>query len=177
MTNELDDFDPTAESLDYEPVTQSEVEQFLYAEADMLDEWRLEEWLSLFLPGARYEVPPTDLPDGIANQSLFLIADAPLVLAGRVRRLLRPDAYSEQPRSRTRHFVTNVRILSSERNVTKVSANFLVYRIKNGIQDNFIGRYEHILSKTPGGELRFQMRRAILDQEALRPSGRISIIL
>jgi 3-phenylpropionate/cinnamic acid dioxygenase small subunit len=39
-------------------VTRIELEDFLYLEAALLDEWRLEEWLALFVPGARYLVPP-----------------------------------------------------------------------------------------------------------------------
>ncbi|MDP6228622.1 MAG: aromatic-ring-hydroxylating dioxygenase subunit beta, partial [Dehalococcoidia bacterium] len=41
-----------------------EVEQFLYHEAALLDEWRLDEWLTFFTDDARYVVPTTDLPEG-----------------------------------------------------------------------------------------------------------------
>ena len=36
-----------------------EVEDFLYREAALLDDWKLKEWLDLFSPRARYEVAPT----------------------------------------------------------------------------------------------------------------------
>ena len=38
-------------------VTRPLVEDFLYKEAALLDEWRLDEWLTLFEPGATYDIP------------------------------------------------------------------------------------------------------------------------
>ena len=46
-------------------VTRTELEDFLYHEAALLDEWRLEEWLALFVPGARYLVPPAGSDDDV----------------------------------------------------------------------------------------------------------------
>ena len=43
--------------------TVGEIEEFLIQEAALLDEWRLEEWLALMAPDARYLVPPLDVPD------------------------------------------------------------------------------------------------------------------
>ena len=40
-----------------------EVEDFLYQEAALLDDWKLKEWLALFAPEARYEVAPTGDPE------------------------------------------------------------------------------------------------------------------
>ena len=38
------------------------IEDFLYLEAELLDEWKIEEWFALFAEGATYEVPPTGSP-------------------------------------------------------------------------------------------------------------------
>lgn len=38
-------------------LVQREVEAFLYHESELLDEWRLEEWLDLFTEDCRYDVP------------------------------------------------------------------------------------------------------------------------
>lgn len=43
-------------------LTRSEVEDFLYHEAALLDDWQLDDWLALYTADARYEVPATDLP-------------------------------------------------------------------------------------------------------------------
>ena len=40
-------------------VTRAEVEDFLYAEAHLLDTQRYDDWLALFVEGARSEVPAT----------------------------------------------------------------------------------------------------------------------
>ena len=56
--------------------TRSDVEDFLILEADLLDEWRLPEWLELFTEDATYCVPATDLPsDASPDTSLFYVAD------------------------------------------------------------------------------------------------------
>ena len=43
-------------------IARTDVEDFLFAEAELLDEWRLPEWLELFTDDAKYYVPATDLP-------------------------------------------------------------------------------------------------------------------
>ena len=60
------------------------VAQFLYDEAALLDEWRLDEWLALFHPdAARYLIPsPEDLSDDPAT-TLYLVSDSMTTLAGR----------------------------------------------------------------------------------------------
>ena len=40
-------------------VTRAEVEDLLYHEAYLLDEWRMEEWLELWAADAEYVVPGT----------------------------------------------------------------------------------------------------------------------
>jgi len=45
-------------------LTRAEVEDFLFREAALLDEWKLEEWLTLLTPDATYYVPPNDHPEG-----------------------------------------------------------------------------------------------------------------
>jgi p-cumate 2,3-dioxygenase beta subunit len=154
-----------------------DVEAFLFREADLLDDWQLDEWLKLFLPEARYEVPATDAPDGRPEETLHIIADTMVVLAGRVDRLKSVQAYAENPHSRTRRFITNVRVLDAGDDGVRVSANFMVTRARKGQTDTFIGRYRHVIR--PDGEtgFRFLLRRAVLDLDALRPQGRISIIL
>jgi p-cumate 2,3-dioxygenase beta subunit len=42
--------------------------------------------------------------------------------------------------------------------------------------DTYVGRYEYVLERRDGG-LKIRERKAILDLEALQPSGKLSIIL
>jgi p-cumate 2,3-dioxygenase beta subunit len=156
--------------------TRAEIEDFLFLEADLLDSWRLDEWLELFAEDGRYEIPATDLPDGDPAKHLFIIADSMPVLRGRVQRLKSVAAYSESPHSKTRRIVGNVRLLGNEGDSLKVTANFIVQRVKNDNTDSYCGRYDLLLRPTAGG-LRFVRRRAVLDLDALRPQGRVSFIL
>ena len=157
-------------------ISREQVEDFLYYEAALLDEWRLDEWLELLTEDASYYVPSTDVPEGDHRTTLFLIADDALRLHSRVRQLMGKSAHAETPRSRTRRMISNVRIRGVEGDTIQVTANFVVYRMRYELVDTYVGRYEYTLVQGDGG-LKIRERRAILDLEALRPHGKVSIIL
>ena len=157
-------------------ITRAQIEDFLYAEAALLDAWQLQEWLELLTEDATYEVPSTDTPDGDARTTLFLIADNIERIRSRVHQLLGKSAWAENPPSRTRRLISNVRILEIEGETIRVTANFAVYRMRFEQVDTYIGRYEYTLVWRDGA-LKIRHRRAILDLEALRPHGKVSIIL
>jgi p-cumate 2,3-dioxygenase beta subunit len=157
-------------------LTRADVEDFLYQEAALLDEWRLEEWLDLFTQDCVYEIPPPDLPDADTARSFSLVHDERTLLEQRVIRLKKPTAHAEFPHSRTRRQITNVRILGHAGDEVMCTANFAVYRMRHGIDVVFIGRYEYVLKATPDG-LKIKHRKAILDQSVLDPQGKVSIIL
>jgi p-cumate 2,3-dioxygenase subunit beta len=157
-------------------VSRQEVEDFLFAEAALLDEWRLQEWLELLTGDATYQVPPTDVRDGDPDETLFLIADDIVRIRSRVKQLLGKSAWAESPPSRTRRLISNVRILGKENGEFLVVANFAVYRMRFELVDTYVGRYEYRLVRQ-GDALKIRHRKAILDLEALRPHGKISFIL
>jgi p-cumate 2,3-dioxygenase subunit beta len=155
---------------------EREVEDFIVREAALLDEWRLDDWLALFTEDARYLVPATDLPDGEPKETLAIINDDMARLRGRVERLKSRHAHREFPWSRTRRFITNVRIKELSEQEMVVQASFLVYRIRSGQVDPLIGSYVYTLRRLDGA-LKIAARKAVLDLEALRPHGTLSIIL
>ena len=157
-------------------ITRATVEDFLYAEAALLDEWRLQEWLDLLTEDATYEIPSTDTPNGDARTTLFIIADNIERIRSRVHQLLGKSAWAENPPSRTRRLISNVRIREVEGDTIRVTANFVVYRMRFELVDTYVGRYEYTLVLR-NGVLKIRQRRAILDLEALRPYGKVSIIL
>ncbi|KOU59806.1 p-cumate dioxygenase [Streptomyces sp. MMG1533] len=172
MTNDLSDLrSPAAE-----PVVRA-VERFLYAEADLLDEWRLHEWLELFGPTGEYQIPATDKPDGDPGRDLFLVQDDRFLLEHRVNSLLTRAAHAEYPHSRTRRMITNVRVWESGGRLLDVTANFTVHRVRSGNVDTYIGQYRHVLEQDDHTEYRFLVRKAVLDLDALRPHGKVSVIL
>ncbi len=150
-------------------LTVGEIERFLNDEAALLDEWRFEEWLALMAPDARYLVPPLDAPDADHRDTLFLIAEDRCTLASRVRQLLSGTTWAENPRSRTRRLITNVRLLAAEGDEARATANFAVWRFQHEQADVYVGRYLHLLVRGPSG-LMFRERRAVLDLENPAPA-------
>jgi p-cumate 2,3-dioxygenase beta subunit len=160
-------------------ITRQQVEDFLYFEAALLDEWRLDEWLALFdQECGGYYMPTTDHPDGEHNTDLFLIADDMPKLRSRVEQLLSGLTWAENPRSRTRHMVSNVRILGHDDELLSVTANFVVYRMRFQNIDPYIGTYHYkLVPRDSGTSFTILERRVILDLEALRPHGKVSFIV
>jgi p-cumate 2,3-dioxygenase beta subunit len=151
------------------------VEEFLYDEAALLDDWRLDDWLTLLTPDARYEVPATNLPSGVGSASLMLISDSRRMIDARVKRLNSRKAHREFPWSRTRRMIANVRVLEDNDGELVVAANFAVYRSRRD-QNVYVGRYRYVLV-TEGDSFRIRFRRAELDAETLDAHGTLSIIL
>src|SRR5579863_3727205 len=147
---------------------RQEVEDLLYKEAALLDEWRLDEWLELLTEDAVYEVPPTDVPEGDSRNTLFIIADDAVRIRSRVKQLLGKSAWAENPHSRTRRLIANVRVIGVQGEDIIVTANFAVHRMRYESVDSYIGRYDYKLVRD-GKHLKIRQRRATLDNEALRP--------
>src|SRR3954452_13490786 len=151
------------------------VEAFLYYEAALLDSWQLDEWLALLTEDATYRVPSNDRTDSGPKTALFMIADDIRRIRARVTRLKDPHAHAEFPRSRTRRFISNVRIVGQS--PLKVEANFIVYRFRgNDDKREYVGRYRYTLERH-GGALKIKSREAILDALELASLGTVSFIL
>jgi p-cumate 2,3-dioxygenase subunit beta len=152
-----------------------DVEEFLYAEAALLDAWRLDEWLALFTADARYEVPSTDRPGGEPATALMLVSDTRPMIAARVKRLNSRKAHREFPWSRTRRIIGNVRIMSESAEEVEATANFAVYRSRRDV-NVYMGQYRYRLVRD-GDTFKIRFRRAELDLETLDSHGTLSIIL
>ncbi|MFF2112059.1 aromatic-ring-hydroxylating dioxygenase subunit beta [Rhodococcus koreensis] len=156
--------------------TRNAVEEFLFHEAGLIDEWRLEEWLDLFTLDCTYEVPATDRPDADPGLTWSLIHDGRTMLEQRVIRLKKPEAHAEFPHSQTSRIVGNVRILTQNNESISVTANFIINRAKAGKFDTYVGRYDYDL--TPhGSSFLIRRKRAVLAHDMLDPQGKISFII
>jgi len=158
-------------------VELEEVEQFLYQDAELLDSWKLHEWLARFSTGARYLVPTNDLPDGDPAKDLFLVQDDRFLLEQRVTSLLTRSAHAEYPHSRTRRLVTNIRARERSDGTILALANFAIFRMRTGVFDTYVGYYRIVLERDAEHGLLIAERRAVLDLDALRPHGKVSILL
>jgi p-cumate 2,3-dioxygenase subunit beta len=157
-------------------ITRQEIEDFLYQEAELLDTWQMKEWAALFAENGTYEIPPIGSPDADFKNSLFIAHDDRHRLEQRALRLLKKEAHVEYPHSQTLHNINNVRIVSNEDDVVSVRANFVTYRAKREFLDSYVGVNEYKLIKE-NGELKILSKKVILKLEALRPQGKVSIIL
>lgn len=92
--------------------------RFLYREAELLDHRRLEDWLALMDPEIDYRIPVRTTRyardgDGFSTVAHFMKEDHG-TLALRVARLKSDFAWSENPPTRTRRLIGNVRASESE---------------------------------------------------------------
>ena len=157
------------------PSLREQVEDFLFREAALLDDWRLDDWSELFTEDARYVVPTTDLPEGDPERDLVFVNDDMTRLRGRVKRLKSRHAHREYPSSRTRRFVSNVRVEETDDGAISVKSNVLVYRIRSGEAAPYVGSIAYVL-RWVDEDLKIAHRRAVLDLEDLSWHGALSII-
>jgi phthalate 3,4-dioxygenase subunit beta len=93
-----------------------EVSCFLNAEAELLDQHRFREWLALLSDDVRYRMPVRvttargSSGDVLGGMSHF--DEDRYSLGKRVERLETDHAWTEDPPSRTRRFVTNIRVVA-----------------------------------------------------------------
>jgi p-cumate 2,3-dioxygenase subunit beta len=155
---------------------RQQVEEFLYAEAALLDEWALNEWLLLFDEDAKYEVPCNDALDGDPARDLMLIDDSYVRLAARVTRLDSRRAHREYPHSRTNHQLFNVRVQDVSAEELAVTASFTVWRFRAGRTSCYVGQYRYRLRRSNSG-FRIALKRVELDMTDLRSVADVAIIL
>lgn len=156
--------------------TREAFEDFLYAEAALLDDWRLDDWFALFAEGATYHVPSTGgrMDDDSATQ-LFYIADDYIRLRERIERLKNKGAHAEFPRSILMHTISNVRILDNAGDDFTVECNFVTYRAKNRVVDTYFGRSRYVFDCS-SKSIKIKSKRSLLAMDLLYP-GKITILL
>lgn len=158
-------------------VTRAQVEDFLYHEAALLDEWKLDEWQALLTDDAGYYVPPNDKLDSDHRSTLFIIADDRERIRQRIIRINDPNCHAEYPKSRTRRMISNVRIESVDGDLVTATANFVCYRFRRNERiREYVGGYRHIL-KVAGDSFRIKERRVFIDAHELGSLGSVSFIL
>jgi 3-phenylpropionate/cinnamic acid dioxygenase small subunit len=157
-----------------------EIEDFLYAEAELLDERRYEEWLDLFTDDARYWMPmrrnvPHDEPEREFTREgadVNWFDDGKDTLARRIRQIRTGVHWAEEPPSRLCHVVSNVQILDAvppgpAPSEVTVKCRFLVYRNRVETETDLLaGKREDRLRRLDG-RWRIARRRIVLDQSVL----------
>jgi biphenyl 2,3-dioxygenase beta subunit len=151
-----------------------EVERFYYDEAALLDSHRYEEWLALFSDDAHYFMPirRTRMLRELDKEftrlgEMAFFDDTKTLLAGRIKKLGSGRSWAEDPPSRTRHLITNIRILKDDSRTLEVESNFHLYRTRlNSEETSWIGSRRDVLRRVEGS---FQIvdRKIFLEQTVL----------
>ncbi len=121
-----------------------QVEQFVYREARLQDEHRYAEWEALWTDDGVYWVPANG--DAIdPEQQMSIIYDNRSRIGLRVRQLLSGRHYSQEPRSRLRHFVTNIEITRRDGPEIGAACNVLVFESNRRGETLWAARTEYTL--------------------------------
>jgi len=152
---------------------REEVLEFLYREAELVDAGRLEDWLTLLTDDVRYRMPVRLTrergaePDRSDQMQFFW--DDRTTLELRVRRLATDFAWAEDPPSRTRHFISNVRVeQGADPRELNVRSNVLIYRNRGDLADYELlsGERRDVLRSADGG-WKLARREFLVDQAVL----------
>ena len=150
-----------------------DVTQFLYEEAQLLDERRFREWLALFTDDGYYWAPID--PDQKSREDGFsIINEAQAGMLIRINRLEHQAAFTEQPPRRTCRSVTNIVIVKEASTEIKIRSKLTMhdYRVCDASVDEarvFCGTQTHCLEKRNGGFAIASKRFDMISSEAALP--------
>ena len=157
-------------------ILKDEVEQFLYHEAALLDERRYEEWIELMAEDIHYFMPirrnvkfgEWDRENSDPASEISWFDEGKDALEGRVRQLETGVHWAEEPVSRIRHIISNVRVLGVDGDEIQTSDTFFVWH--NRLLDEvnlFVGRRDNVLRRDPETGFKLAKRTILLDQSVL----------
>jgi len=157
-----------------------EIAEFLYAEAELLDERCYDEWLALLADDIRYWMPlrrnvkygDTTREFTRETTEISWFDEGKETLTRRVKQIQTGIHWAEEPQSRIAHLVSNVQLLEATpspdapREVT-AKCRFLVYRNRVETETDFlVGKREDVLRRVADG-WQIARRKIILDQNVL----------
>ncbi|WP_049986579.1 aromatic-ring-hydroxylating dioxygenase subunit beta [Halobellus rufus] len=155
--------------------------QFLNREAEVLDDRHLTTWIDMLTDDVEYLVPRRVTVEAGSerefSENSFHYQEDRASLNARVNRFETDHAWSEDPPSRTRRFVSNVRVEGVDGDDVPVKSNLLVYRTHGNSPDpDLIAGERHDVLRRVDGSLKLASRRVLLDTTVL-DVGSLSIFL
>jgi 3-phenylpropionate/cinnamic acid dioxygenase small subunit len=151
-----------------------EASTFLTCEAETLDQQRWGDWLDLLTDDVRYVMPiRVTAPRGAHDEVLGGMAhfdEDRYTLGKRVERLLTEYAWAEDPPSRTRRFVTNIRVQDGESPGELVVRSYLLlFRSRGDVHaaDLVSAERTDTLRREADG-LKLARREILVDESVLR---------
>lgn len=152
---------------------ERECTAFLFREAELLDAWKLDDWIALLTPDVDYRIPVRTTRmkkdgEGFSRQAYVLEEDLSSIRM-RAKRLESDFAWSENPRSRIRHMVSNVRVSAGDApDCVNVKSNVAVFCHRGDEPTPVIltGERQDVLQNTGDG-WRLKNRLVLLDTTVL----------
>lgn len=124
------------------------VEDFLFLEARLLDEHRLDDWLGLYAADATYWVPlEADQADPFETSSI--VYDDRTLLETRVRQYRHPRAHARVPRARSLRQVGNIEIEPAADGMVQVRSTLVLGEFRDERQRTWFGHVSHRLRPAP----------------------------
>ena len=144
-----------------DPELREELEAFVYAEAELLDDGRFEEWLDLFADDGVYWVPAVPGQEDPLNTISIFYEDKD-IMAIRIRRMSHPANVAQSPFPRTSHVVGQIRVEGADNDIYDVSSRMQVVEYREGDgQRVFAGKCRHTLRRD-GDNLKIVLKRVDL---------------
>ncbi|BBL80734.1 hypothetical biphenyl dioxygenase beta subunit [Rubrobacter xylanophilus] len=154
--------------------THQEVHQFLVWEAELLDSRRYQDWLDLFAEDVVYRMPvritKAHTLEGSILDGMDHFYEDIYSLRKRVQRFETEHAWTEDPPSRTRHFVSNVRVYprESDREYT-VKSYVLLFRSRGDTRDpDFLSAERTDVLRRSDGGFKIARREILVDESVLK---------
>lgn len=153
----------------------SEVLEFLYDEASLLDLQKFDDWAAILDKDLSYTAPlritrqGPDRANTIVRTTLHFDDDYGSIMA-RLQRLDTKSAWAEDPPSRTRRFVTNVRVWESVKSGEYEVESYLLLSRSRYEQSTLqmLSCVRHDLVRRSGpGAFKLARREIIIDQSVL----------
>ncbi|MGE4340785.1 MAG: aromatic-ring-hydroxylating dioxygenase subunit beta [Pigmentiphaga sp.] len=149
---------------------------FIYDEAELLDQAQYEQWLDLFSDDGLYWIPsePEQKSPYSCTSHLF---DDKLMRSLRVERLSGARAYSQQPRSRSHHLLQRPRIRAAEGsdNLYLAETKFSYTEFSEDESQTYVGVLVHHLV-VDGEAVKIKLKRVnLLNCDAPLPAVQLFI--
>jgi ethylbenzene dioxygenase beta subunit len=148
----------------------NEVRDWLHREAELLDDGLERQWLEQMVSrDIVYQLPLRQTVERARGagwvEGTYHLDERYGSLNSRVARNETAYAWAEDPPSRIRHFVTNIRVASGTDDLVEVRSNLLIYRTRqDGVNPQMLaGERLDVLRREEGGALRLLRRRVLLD--------------
>ena len=136
---------------------QRRVEQFLFAQSELLDHKHWQDYINLFADDGVYWMPVTvDQTEWEGSPSIFA-EDKPMMRV-RMGRVTHPNAWSQAPMWATNHVIGNVVIEKESAKEITVRSRFHMMELRRDNVRHFGGTYRHTLVKAGSG-FRIKLQR------------------